>query len=85
MLFMSKDTVLQMFATLHSFIFVTLEALIKSVYNPQNFLCKVESVCHAEQNGEKSFVFGQNWNFLWIFKLPKKQGLKTHNRGAEFT
>ena len=56
----------------------------ESAHNLEKFFGPDESLCHAEQNGEKIFVFGQNWNFLWIFKLPKKQGLKTHYRGAEF-
>ena len=37
---------------------------IKVPITPKNFFCPAESLCHAEQNGEKIFVFGQNWNFL---------------------
>ena len=57
---------------------------LKVPITPKKFFCPVELLCHAEQNGEKIFVFGQNWNFLRIFKLPKNRGLKTHYRGTEF-
>jgi len=31
---------------------------------PQKCFCPDEWLGNAEQNGEKNFVFGQNWNFL---------------------
>ena len=37
---------------------------LKVPITPQIFFCLVESLCHAEQNGENIFVFGENWNFL---------------------
>ena len=36
----------------------------ESAHNLEKFFGPNESLCHAEQNGEKNFVFGQNWNFL---------------------
>ena len=51
---------------------------------PKNFFRWDVSLHHAEQNGAKIFVLGQNRNFLWIFKVAKNRGLKTHNRAAEF-
>ena len=38
--------------------------LFKVPTTPKNFFGPDEWLCHAEQNGEKIFVFGQNWNFL---------------------
>ena len=43
--------------------------ILKVPITPKIFFCPGEWLCHAEQNGEKIFVFGQNWNFLRIFKI----------------
>ena len=37
---------------------------VKVPITPKNFCGPNEWLCHAEQNFQKIFVFGQNWNFL---------------------
>ena len=57
---------------------------LKVPITPKMFFRRDESLSHVEQNGAKIFAFGKNWNFLWIFKVTKNRGLKTHYRAAEF-
>lgn len=40
------------------------ENAIKVAVTPKKCFSPDEWLCNAEQNGEKNFVFGQNWNLL---------------------
>ena len=43
---------------------VKIYTFLKVPITPKIFFGPDEWLCHAEQNGEKSFVFGENWNLL---------------------